>query len=241
MPPVGSVSAPVIIGRDRELAAIRSLLQPETGGGTVLLSGEGGLGKSRLLREAISEAEALGYRVLSGACFDRDQTLPYAPFLDLLRAYAVHAEDARERLVIVALGFARLLPEMARPLADPAVVIEGRSLQIRRGEAVAEPSGQLLMDFDAPRGGPVANLDDADRMAIPIAAAGGFRSGGSLPDLPDYPPVDELRSLAAELEEGNVLLSVATPSDEAAEHVTALLEAHGARVAPRRHERRERE
>ncbi|RIK77220.1 MAG: hypothetical protein DCC67_12940 [Planctomycetota bacterium] len=45
----------------------------------------------------------------------------------------------------------RLLPGVERPLADPAVVVVGRRLYLRRGDDLAEPGGQLLLDFDAPR------------------------------------------------------------------------------------------
>jgi tetratricopeptide (TPR) repeat protein len=52
---------------------------------------------------------------------------------------------------------ARLLPDVERPLVDPAVVVEGRRLYLRRGDDLAEPGGQLLLDFDHPPAG-----DDAD-------------------------------------------------------------------------------
>jgi tetratricopeptide (TPR) repeat protein len=45
---------------------------------------------------------------------------------------------------------ARRAPHLERPLADPNVVIEGRRLYLRRGDDLAEPGGQLLLDFDAP-------------------------------------------------------------------------------------------
>lgn len=45
--------------------------------------------------------------------------------------------------------FARHVPELARPLADPAVVVVGKQLFLRRGEELAEPGGQMLIDFDA--------------------------------------------------------------------------------------------
>jgi tetratricopeptide (TPR) repeat protein len=44
---------------------------------------------------------------------------------------------------------ARRAPHLERPLADPALVIEGRRLFLRRGDDLAEPHGQLLLDFDA--------------------------------------------------------------------------------------------
>jgi len=43
---------------------------------------------------------------------------------------------------------ARVLPESPRPLTDPAVVVEGRRLFLRRGDELAEPGGQILIDFD---------------------------------------------------------------------------------------------
>ncbi len=45
---------------------------------------------------------------------------------------------------------ARLMPGVERPLAEPAIVVTGRCLFLRRGEDLAEPCGQLLLDFDAP-------------------------------------------------------------------------------------------
>ena len=44
----------------------------------------------------------------------------------------------------------RSMPEVARPLCDPSVVVSGRQLILRRGDDLAEPGGQLLIDFDKP-------------------------------------------------------------------------------------------
>src|SRR5215207_1918319 len=110
MPPVGPVSTPIVIGRHQELATLDALL--DGGRGVLLISGEAGIGKSRLAREAVAHAAARGYRVLQGACFDRDQSLPYAPVLDLLRTYASdEPDDAWERLRTVAPSLLRLAPE----------------------------------------------------------------------------------------------------------------------------------
>jgi tetratricopeptide (TPR) repeat protein len=43
----------------------------------------------------------------------------------------------------------KLMPDVERPLADPALVVEGRRMFLRRGDDLAEPGGQLLMDFNA--------------------------------------------------------------------------------------------
>ncbi len=44
----------------------------------------------------------------------------------------------------------RSMPEVARPLCDPSVVVSGRQLILRRGDDLSEPGGQLLIDFDKP-------------------------------------------------------------------------------------------
>jgi len=44
----------------------------------------------------------------------------------------------------------RSLPAVQRPLCDPAVVVAGRQLILRRGEDLTELGGQLLIDFDKP-------------------------------------------------------------------------------------------
>jgi tetratricopeptide (TPR) repeat protein len=95
----------------------------------------------------------------------------------------------------------RLLPEMPRPLADPAVVVEGRRLVVRRAGSFAEPSGQLLIDFDARRAD--ESLDE--KHAAPVAirfSSGEVLSGTSpAPARGAHPVVaEDLRSLAAELE-----------------------------------------
>ncbi|MDF3041080.1 MAG: protein kinase [Thermomicrobiales bacterium] len=131
MPSVGPVIAPVIVGREQELAAIDALLA--SGRGLLLISGEAGIGKSRLAREAVSRAEARGYCVLQGTCFERDRSLPYAPFLDLLRSYAAAGrEDAWDRLHVVAPGFLRLAPDLAGASAGPRATLDPEREQRRR-------------------------------------------------------------------------------------------------------------
>jgi predicted ATPase len=50
----------------------------------LLLSGEAGIGKSRLLAEGKRHASQQGFLVLQGTCFPTDRSAPYAPLLDLL-------------------------------------------------------------------------------------------------------------------------------------------------------------
>ncbi|HEX5692046.1 MAG TPA: AAA family ATPase, partial [Roseiflexaceae bacterium] len=55
-------------------------------GSVALVSGEAGIGKSRLVAEVRTYATAQGFLVLHGACFPQDTASPYALLLDLLRS-----------------------------------------------------------------------------------------------------------------------------------------------------------
>jgi predicted ATPase len=80
------INSLVLIGREREVATLQSLIeQVKQGHGQVLLlSGEAGIGKSRLLAEGKRQASSQGFLLLQGICFPTDRTSPYAPLLDLL-------------------------------------------------------------------------------------------------------------------------------------------------------------
>ncbi len=73
-----------MIGRDREMALVRHLLdEAESGrGGMLVISGDAGVGKSRLLRAAAREAERLGWRSLIGRAYPVETGIPYSPFAD---------------------------------------------------------------------------------------------------------------------------------------------------------------
>lgn len=85
------VTCPTLIGR----AALREALCRFVDGGAsvdhpdhpmMLVVGEAGIGKSRLVAEAKAHAAGRGVRVLEAACFPHDGLRPYAPLIDLARA-----------------------------------------------------------------------------------------------------------------------------------------------------------
>jgi predicted ATPase len=86
------VVCPVLIDRVSELATLYGLIdQAKSGRGQViLLSGEAGIGKSRLVAETKAYAAAQGFLVLQGNCFPTDLSYPYAPLHDLLRSSATN-------------------------------------------------------------------------------------------------------------------------------------------------------
>jgi hypothetical protein len=78
---------PELVGRDKELNELSTILSRvgRGHGGTVLLSGETGIGKTRVVEELKRLAQAQGYQVLSGNCLHESQT-PFYPFLEALRS-----------------------------------------------------------------------------------------------------------------------------------------------------------
>lgn len=85
---VQSILSPHFVGRAGELAHLDDALAKAAGGtpATVLLAGEAGVGKSRLIREFAGRAKASGSRTLSGSCIDLGAgDLPYAPLIEAFR------------------------------------------------------------------------------------------------------------------------------------------------------------
>ena len=106
----------VLVGRARELAALDAALGRVREGrpSAVLIGGEAGVGKSRLVSEFGARARAPGaVRVLSGYCLDLSaEGLPFAPFTAVLR------ELARELVRMSAwLGLERVEPAERGDLA----------------------------------------------------------------------------------------------------------------------------
>ena len=83
------IVCPVLIGREADLLALRALTEQAKRGErqVALISGEAGIGKSRLVAETKTYATDQGFVPLQGNCFQTDSALPYAPFLDLFRSY----------------------------------------------------------------------------------------------------------------------------------------------------------
>ncbi len=107
------VVCPVLIGRDSYIEALEGLLE-QVGpmrGQTVLISGEAGIGKSRLLASLRIRAEAVGARAIVGCCFEGDRALPYAPFVDALRAFLGPVEPT-QAFELLGADLAALLPEL---------------------------------------------------------------------------------------------------------------------------------
>ncbi|MDX1944854.1 MAG: tetratricopeptide repeat protein [Pirellulaceae bacterium] len=91
----------------------------------------------------------------------------------------------------------RRAPHLQRPLAELAIVLDGRQMLVREGDDLVEPSGQLRIDFDAldqPK------TDDDEPATIPSAAS--FLAGGGEPSTASP---EQLAQWAGELDEAGDL------------------------------------
>ncbi len=108
-----------MVGRDSELGRLLTLLDEAEAGRSVaaLVSGDAGVGKTRLINEVTRLAAGRGFTVLSGQCAELGDSVPYLPLADALRG-AGESTGVRDALSSrPALG--RLLPEGGEgPIAD---------------------------------------------------------------------------------------------------------------------------
>ncbi len=113
-----TAGSPVFVGRSPELAELLSALdRADTGEPQALLvGGEAGVGKTRLLEEFLARAGKAGAVTAVGGCLELGADgLPFAPFATALRA--LHRTLGAEALAVAASGreaeLARLLPDLA--------------------------------------------------------------------------------------------------------------------------------
>ncbi|HEY7522122.1 MAG TPA: AAA family ATPase [Candidatus Limnocylindrales bacterium] len=114
----GSTSSPILVGREAELEAIANAMEIAASGRPrlILLGGEAGVGKTRLVQEVVARASAAGSPVLFGSCLDiGDGGLPYLPMSEALRGLArtLSADELDRALGQARVDLAALVPELA--------------------------------------------------------------------------------------------------------------------------------
>lgn len=126
-----------LIGRSAELARIDAFLnEARTGdGGLLTLVGPAGVGKSRLITEAMRRARLRGFRVLHGSASPHQEELSYAPLVEALRPLINDAQQLSSRSVLDGLvDLCRLFPDLPLGLPDP--LVEAGVERTRLAEAV---------------------------------------------------------------------------------------------------------
>ena len=91
--------AATIVGREEELTALLDSAEVPDRTRMVLLSGDAGVGKTRLLDEALGRLTQQGWRSLVGHCLDfGDSSMPYLPFSEMLGQLAQGDPDLATEL-----------------------------------------------------------------------------------------------------------------------------------------------
>ena len=125
-----------MIGRDAEAAELRQFLgrAKEGEGALVSLTGEPGVGKSRLAWDLIERAREEGFFTLVGNCYEGEGMAAFTPWVEVLETSARRAdpEVLRELLGDAAPEVARLLPELRRLFPDMPQPLELPAEEARR-------------------------------------------------------------------------------------------------------------
>jgi len=104
-----------LVGRHAEFSRLLALLRDAAAGSPVvaLVSGDAGVGKTRLVTELSAEARGTGFTVLTGRCAELADTVPYLPLADALRdaASGALASGALRDALATRPVLSRLLPD----------------------------------------------------------------------------------------------------------------------------------
>ena len=114
------------VGRSRELAELRGALE-DVGHGherLFLVSGEPGIGKTRLAEEIAVDATSRGMRVAWGRCWEGGGAPAYWPWTQILRTLVLEPSPTRVQLPGVPAEIVQLVPELTsqeerQPTKDP--------------------------------------------------------------------------------------------------------------------------
>lgn len=131
-----------LAGRAAETARLAGAWREAVAGrpALVLISGEAGIGKTRLAAEIVELAGRTGGAVLSVRCYAAESSLFLQPFVDALGGHAARSPAALVR-ALASPALAELVPQVGALLGDaPAPVV---APELARGRAYAAVNGYL--------------------------------------------------------------------------------------------------
>jgi DNA-binding CsgD family transcriptional regulator len=144
-----STVSPILVGRVGELGFLNDALHAASGGAgyCVLLSGEAGIGKSRLLGEVRKHAMGQDFVVLQGRCFEQDGAFPYSLWINALRDFFAWCSPSQIEGLLGPLAsvFVKLLPELSSllPGIQPPLTLDPESDKRRLFEGLARFAARL--------------------------------------------------------------------------------------------------
>jgi DNA-binding SARP family transcriptional activator len=133
-----------LVGRAAELRVIASALERTARGElprVLVILGEPGIGKSRMLAEVAARARAAGGTVLAGGAFEAETVRPYGPWIDALRTVSASIPDALRS------DLAALVPELGGS-GSPHDRTSMFDAVVRLLVHLAGASGPLVVLFD---------------------------------------------------------------------------------------------
>jgi DNA-binding SARP family transcriptional activator/KaiC/GvpD/RAD55 family RecA-like ATPase len=122
--PAAATADTPLVGRTAELERLDEALGLASKGlgQTLVLTGDAGIGKTRLVEHLAGEAARRGHRVIVARCHETEQILPFRPWVDALREGQIVGDavalDVLEPVWRIELS--RLLPELGAPGVFPA-------------------------------------------------------------------------------------------------------------------------
>ncbi|GAC1343852.1 MAG: hypothetical protein NVSMB27_04140 [Ktedonobacteraceae bacterium] len=213
-------------GREGELQVMRFLLNTvahdlPTGARALTISGEMGVGKTRLLAEMYKEARALGFRVLEGRTYESGSMFPYLPFIEALRPVIRSSSKAQMR------HYAGLDDLPAGPHQDTSIAYGSASLARRQqgeqeGSHSTSPPHPALSDNGLSQGRQEGANDDGNisQVGMPLVAA----LARIFPELLSIPGVNVVPEvLSPDQEKFRLLDAVATLLERIAQEQPVLL------------------
>ncbi len=126
-----------LVGREREMAKLSAGLEDAASGrgSLFLISGEPGVGKTRLADEVAVVADAKRMTLLVGHCSEHDEAVAYLPFVEILENFTDRGSNLDSlRQAVGAQGpeLARLLPKLKNLLPELAPPLDLPPAQARR-------------------------------------------------------------------------------------------------------------
>ncbi|MFQ6013317.1 MAG: serine/threonine-protein kinase PknK [Thermoplasmata archaeon] len=172
-----------LIGREAEVGALHAFVDGAARGegGVVFLTGEAGIGKTRLGEETAAYAALRGTRVLRGRSYPGQGAVPYAPWIEMLREFV--REAPRQLLYKVSGAYAadlgKLVPELLEKVGPAPTPTLGHPDQerLRLFEAVKELC--LLLSQETPLLLFLDDLNWADPASLELLHYVARRASGS--------------------------------------------------------------
>ena len=108
-----------------------------------LISGEPGIGKTRLADELAGDAASRGMRVVWGRCWEGGGAPAFLPWVDILRSLIIHEPRERERRSALAPEIAQLIPELSAETDSPRIPSDPTQARFRLFDAIVTLLKQL--------------------------------------------------------------------------------------------------